>query len=681
MSRAQDAVALLRALKLVAEATTKTQGEHARRLWANSSVRELLEEQLRQGEDTVKQILQNPSQELEKAGGLLKETMERTAVVAEGLRQLAAMSMPKVDIGPRSGPLGSASTGGGSQVHHQHDSNSMGKAGSDIGNLDISQITLKELEAILSEHSKNRQIKLSLEGSKQKQPSEPKRVQDLAERPMPPPPVSSNTSPSQTAARDEQQVAKMLEFVSSYKPTASTLPNQSPPPAQTPIELPQLSTVAKQRKVPSSRVARLASFGGLFAGLGLGTVSELTKGALGLGGTTDPKEALFSPHNAERIVDTLCKVRGAALKLGQILSIQDSNVVSPQLVNAFERVRQAADYMPDWQVEKQMVSELGEDWRKKLASFDQKPFAAASIGQVHRGVLHDGAEVAIKIQYPGVARSIESDIDNLVSMLKVWDVFPAGIFIDNVVAVAKRELAWEVDYVREAEYTERFGEMIQHMPEFRVPKVIRSLTSKNVLTTELVPGVPMDKCFNMSQEHRNHIARSVMKLCLSELFTFRCMQTDPNWSNFLYDENTKQIMLIDFGATRFYPKPFMDNYMRVIEAAIQNDRQRILKLSREMGFLTGYETPIMENAHIDAVLVLGEVFSVDGEFEFGRQSTTRKIASLVPVMVAHRLCPPPEEIYSLHRKLSGVFLLCARLNAKVECKPLFNEVRQNYTFG
>lgn len=285
----------------------------------------------------------------------------------------------------------------------------------------------------------------------------------------------------------------MINLVASYKPN---VPIEPPTPAG-PIELPQLSTVAKQRKVPSSRVARLASFGGLFAGLGLGTVSELTKGALGLGGTTDPKEALFSPNNAERIVDTLCKVRGAALKLGQILSIQDSNVVSPQLVNAFERVRQAADYMPDWQVERQMVSELGDDWRKKLASFDQKPFAAASIGQVHRGVLHDGTEVAIKVQYPGVAKSIESDIDNLVSMLKVWDVFPKGIFIDNVVAVAKRELAWEVDYVREAEYTERFGEMIQHMPEFRVPKVIKSLTSKNVLTTELVPGVPMDKCFNM----------------------------------------------------------------------------------------------------------------------------------------------------------------------------------------
>uniref|UniRef100_A0A182XHI3 ABC1 atypical kinase-like domain-containing protein n=1 Tax=Anopheles quadriannulatus TaxID=34691 RepID=A0A182XHI3_ANOQN len=695
MSRAQDAVGILRGLKIVADAVGKSQSEYAKHLWANSSVREVLEQQLATGEQSVKQVLNNPTQELEKVGGKLRETIERTAVVAEGLRQLTAAAIPKV--GPLSpdaflnqripsagtvAPPGSEPSG-------------------DIASLDISKITLKELESILSEHSKTREIKLGLDNGKR---STAKHVEPIvatessavaaeshtaapSQTILPPEPAARLKEPARETkafTRDEQQIEKMLHFVSSYdkNPSATVPPPAVPPtnPAQ-PIELPQLSTVAKQRKVPSSRVARLASFGGLFAGLGLGTVNELAKGALGIGGTLDVKQALFSPTNAERIVDTLCKVRGAALKLGQILSIQDSNIVSPQLVKAFERVRQAADYMPDWQVERQLVSELGPDWRSKLQSFDQKPFAAASIGQVHRGVLKDGGmEVAIKIQYPGVAKSIESDIDNLVSMLKVWDVFPAGVFIDNVVAVAKRELAWEVDYTREAEYTERFAEMIRHMPEYRVPRVVKELTSKNVLTTELVPGVPMDRCFDMSQEHRDHIAYCVMKLCLNELFTFRCMQTDPNWSNFLYDASTKQVMLIDFGATRFYQKAFMDDYLRVIIAATKNDRQQILELSRKMGFLTGYETPAMEKAHVDAVLILGEVFSVPGEFEFGRQSTTKKIAALVPVMIAHRLCPPPEEIYSLHRKLSGVFLLCARLNAKIDCKPIFNEVMQNYKF-
>lgn len=105
--------------------------------------------------------------------------------------------------------------------------------------------------------------------------------------------------------------------------------------------------------------------------------------------------------------------------------------------------------------------------------------------------------MAIKIQYPGVAESIESDIDNLVSLLKVWDVFPPGIFIDNIVRVAKRELAWEVDYIREAEFTTNYAKMIEAYPQYRVPKVFNDLTTNRILTTELVPGVPMDSCFNL----------------------------------------------------------------------------------------------------------------------------------------------------------------------------------------
>lgn len=186
--------------------------------------------------------------------------------------------------------------------------------------------------------------------------------------------------------------------------------------------------------------------------------------------------------------------------------------------------------------------------------------------------------------------------------------------------------------------------------------------------------------FISSQEERNHIAKMVMQLCLLELFEFRCMQTDPNWSNFLYDEKSKRLTLIDFGATRFYTRQFMDNYLKVIMAATENNRDLVQKLSIEMGFLTGYESQAMMTAHVDAVMILGELFSVDGAFDFGKQKTTQKIANLVPVMIAHRLCPPPEEIYSLHRKLSGVFLLCYKLDAKVACRPMFEKIVKNYKF-
>lgn len=152
------------------------------------------------------------------------------------------------------------------------------------------------------------------------------------------------------------------------------------------------------------------------------------------------------------------------------------------------------------------------------------------------------------------------------------------------------------------------------------------------------------------------------------------MQTDPNWSNFLYDTNSKTLMLIDFGSTRFYNDDFMNDYKEIIQAAVADDFELVLKLSQKMQFLTGYETKQMRDAHVNATMILGEMFRYEGEFDFGKQSTTKRIAELVPVMIAHRLCPPPEEIYSIHRKLSGVFLLCSRLNVKFDCRPLYAEI-------
>lgn len=128
--------------------------------------------------------------------------------------------------------------------------------------------------------------------------------------------------------------------------------------------------------------------------------------------------------------------------------------------------------MPNWQVEQVMSNELGHAWRNEFLEFEDKPFAAASIGQVHWARIKDGREVAIKIQYPGVAKGIESDIDNLGGIMKFWDVFPKGMFLENLMRVAKRELAWEVDYRREAECTRIFRRLLEPYSDYYVPEVI-----------------------------------------------------------------------------------------------------------------------------------------------------------------------------------------------------------------
>lgn len=455
--------------------------------------------------------------------------------------------------------------------------------------------------------------------------------------------------------------------------------------ASTPLEVVTVKRRRpRERKVPSTPMARAYGFFNLGAGLAWGAVKEstyrLVNGTPPTQGNKPALSSILSEENAERLALGLCEMRGAALKVGQMLSIQDESLVPAPILNALELVRQGADVMPRSQLNPVLDAELGPNWQSKLASFDYEPLAAASIGQVHRAVTKDGLEVAMKIQYPGVANSIESDIENVRRLLNYTNLIPKGLFLDRAVKVAKEELARECDYEIEAVSQKHFRELLSDTPGFYVPRVIDELSSKKILTTELISGVPIDKVASLDQETRDYVGRKMLELTLKELFVFRFMQTDPNWGNFLYDEPTKTINLIDFGAARDYPKKFVDDYLRMVMACANKDSKGVIEMSRRLGFLTGDEPDVMLDAHVQAGFIVGLPFAEPGGYAFRTNNITSSVSNLGATMLKHRLTPPPDEAYSLHRKLSGAFLACIKLGATVRCRDLLLQVYEKYQF-
>ncbi|KDN47944.1 ABC1-domain-containing protein [Tilletiaria anomala UBC 951] len=463
-------------------------------------------------------------------------------------------------------------------------------------------------------------------------------------------------------------------------------------------------------KVPSSRLGRLFHYGSLGAGLAWGAAGSYLSSLSAektLGSTTAPR--WMSESNIRLLVSKLSTMRGAALKLGQFMSIQDSHLLPPELESVLMRVQNSAHYMPDWQLEKVMRKELGgKGWKERwFESFEERPFAAASIGQVHAGVLRKdlsaeeigaaseeealalrGKRVAVKVQFPGVKESIKADTSYLKWLVSASALLPRGLFLENTLRVMEAELEDECDYEREAEMNRRFRHLIESDADtrerFAVPRVVNALCTSRVLTTEMMAGQPLTQAIShLKQTQKDAIATSILELSLRELFQWRLMQTDPNWTNFLWNGQTRKIELIDFGATREYSERFMDHWVRLLWAAVEGDREECRKWSLAVGYLTGEESEKMLNAHLDSMIALGEPFrsTSPSPYPFTNQTITSRVRDQIPIMLRERLTPPPSETYSLNRKLSGAFLLCAKLGAQVECRDMMKEVTKGYRFG
>ncbi len=441
---------------------------------------------------------------------------------------------------------------------------------------------------------------------------------------------------------------------------------------------------SRRSRVPASRLERLARFGLLAGELAAGGLYEGARRAVGAGvDAAETASAILAPGQAKRLARRLSQMRGAAMKLGQLLSLESEDILPPEFAEALAVLRSQADRMPDAQVRRALGRAYGKGWQARFAEFELEPLAAASIGQVHHARTHDGRELAIKIQYPGVARSIESDVDNVASLLQLARVLPVDIDISGIIAEAKRQLRQESDYLAEAAHLRRYRELVKDEPRLWVPRVHEELTTRRVLAMDLARGLPIEelRAPGTPQAARDAAGTLLQKLLFRELFEFRFVQTDPNFANYLIapadgmpgegalDENAR-IVLLDFGAAREYAPEFTTHYRRMMRAIIAGDGEGVREAAIDIGYLRRDDSAEHIRAVVDLIELVCEPLRHEGVYPFERTTLaarTRDAGLDLAFRKGFMRAPPPETVF-LHRKLVGTFLLCGRIRAHVDVR-------------
>ena len=423
--------------------------------------------------------------------------------------------------------------------------------------------------------------------------------------------------------------------------------------------------------VPDGRWSRLARLGSLAGGV---AGNMLAEGAKQFAQGKRPKinDLLLTPANARRVTGQLAQLRGAAMKVGQLLSMDGGELLPPELAEILSRLRADAIPMPMSQVVAVLNANWGEGWDRHFQQFSFTPMAAASIGQVHFGQRKDGRHLAIKIQYPGVRRSIESDVDNVASLLRVSGLLPRSLDIKPLLDDAKRQLHDEADYRREGACMMQFASLLADSDEFMLPEMHDDLTTENILAMTRLDGVALDSLTHLDQAERNRIVSQLFRLLFREIFEFKLIQTDPNFANYQYAAESQRVILLDFGATRAYGDAMVDAYRRLMRGGIAGDRAAMNGATQDIGYFQADIKAHQREQVLDIFVLACEPLRHSGLYDFGNTDLAARIrdAGMVLGMDRDFWHTPPADALFLHRKLGGLYLLAAKLKARVPAQEI-----------
>ena len=426
-------------------------------------------------------------------------------------------------------------------------------------------------------------------------------------------------------------------------------------------------------KIPTDARGRLVRMGLMGAGVvGRNTLAGIRK----IGASEERrKEIDRSTHeaNAVRIFDSMTQMKGAFMKLGQMLSLQAQTLPEPYLRRLAD-LQWEAPPMHATLMRMQFRNETGKNPEDVYDGFEREPFAAASLGQVHKARLQTGEPVAVKIQYPGIDRSIDSDFANLKAMLstirlnreqfgEVWDA----------VEEVRKHFHREVDYVQEAATIDEFRRLLRDRDDIRIPKVYKELSTSRILTMEYIEGRHLRDYLRTkpSQAERDAIGERLLDLFFRQAFDFGLLHADPHPGNYLFLEGGR-IGLLDFGCSKKFDAAFIEDHKALFRIPI-GDADGLARHYRKLGGLHDGDPKLEEKKQALLRVQRTDIakYHEDRAFDFGDAAHFREVVGGLQDLAKLGLTTPGYVLYM--RAKIGLYNLFHQLGARINCHRLYRK--------
>lgn len=431
----------------------------------------------------------------------------------------------------------------------------------------------------------------------------------------------------------------------------------------------------KDDRLTQGRARRIFKVGGLTTSVGSSYIWQTLKRPFQ--SPERQQESLLETHlrNARRLVERSTELRGAFMKLTQLLSMRD-DLLPAEALQVLSVVQSSAPPMSYDAIHRQLVQELGAEPEALFERFEHEAFAAASLGQVHRALLKGGGRVVVKVQYPGVEATVDQDLGNIRALLQalarlVRDIMRQDFDPSDVYKELEERLHEELDYVHEANNVALFQRMFADDPEIIIPRVYPDLSSRRVLTLSEVDGYPISDILKpgVDQSLKDWVAIKYFRVLWRQVFEFGVLHTDPHPGNYHVTYHPK-LGILDFGSIRIFPEEIRQAYLRLAWAMLDRDEAAIGRASVDLGFIDRTADPAPFIRILDIVF---EPVLADRNYNPRDYNSVERGMEIAGIGLQHRIFKAPGHRVFLERALLGLDAYLKQLGTVTNWHRLYRE--------